>query len=469
MRRHWLNSLAAGVVLLLLGSGAQAQQKHEMTVKEAVETAFKNVTELKNLQLDYRLQEAKNNEIKGAALPQVTGNLGINHYLQLPLILFPDGTEAAIYNVLAKEDVRNGSGAVVPNRPTFTLRQVSFQQPWNASAGATLNQLLFQPDVFVGLQARKTALDLASINMEVAKERIKDSAYKRYYAILIAEKQLTFIKDGVKRLEKLLNDNTAMYKNGFAEKLDIDKVQVQLNNLKTTQNIIESGIRLSYSAMKFSLGLPQKDTIVLKDSLSIDAIKADILADGESFQYENRKEIQQLGVAKKLQELDIKRYKLGVFPTVAAFINYSVNGQGQKFILTDRNAFWLRSSLVGLNINVPIFDGFQRKYKMQQAKLNLQKTTNSIDFVKQAIDFEQTITKESLGNALLNLDIQKRNIDLAQQVYNTTKKKFEQGLGSSFEILLAENELQEAQSNYFNAMYNAIVAKISYQKSIGKL
>src|SRR5205085_7327138 len=146
---------------------------------------------------------------------------------------------------------------------------ISIQQPWNANAGITLQQLLFQPDVFVGLQARKTALGLSQAQLEQVKERVKDSAYKKYYAILIAEKQLHFLNEGIQRLEKLYNDDSIMFKNGFVERLDLDKVQVQLTNLQTTRNVVENYVKLAYGVLKFSIGVSQKDTVVLKEELSV--------------------------------------------------------------------------------------------------------------------------------------------------------------------------------------------------------
>jgi len=164
----------------------------------------------------------------------------------------------------------------------------------------------------------------------------------------------------------------------------------------------------------------------------------------------------------------MKRNKLSYLPTVALAGNYSVNAQGQKFF-TDNGTTWLKSSYIGLSVNLPIFDGFQRKYKVQQSQLNIEKLDNTISNVKQAIDFEQVVTKESLKNALIQLDVQERNMALAERVYNATKLKFEQGLGSSFEVLQSDADYQTAQSNYFNALYNAIIAKISYQAALGKL
>ena len=178
------------IFLLLIGSLTQAQQKYEMTVHEAVELAYKNVVELKNAQVDYRIQEAQNKQIFGQALPQVSANAGAQYYLKLPQLLFPQSDEG-IYNVLRQR----GLIADTVKAPAPTLVPFSFQQPWNLSTGVTLQQLLFQPDVFVGLQARQTALNLSSAVIDQTKEKIKD-----YYAVLIAQKLLYYLDESVKRL-----------------------------------------------------------------------------------------------------------------------------------------------------------------------------------------------------------------------------------------------------------------------------
>ncbi|ANE52149.1 TolC family protein [Flavisolibacter tropicus] len=454
-----------GLGLLLLAAIAQGQEKHELTVKEAVELAYKNVIELKNAQLDYQIQEALNKETLGRALPQVNGVAGAQYYVQLPKFLFPDASSTVVYSILKEEGVQ-GSNGPITEVPPPTLRELSFQQPWNTAVGATVQQLLFQPDVFVGLQARKTALNLSTAFIEQTKERIKDSAYRRYYAILVAQKQLHFIDESISRLEKLYHDDSIMFKNGFAERLDLDRVQVQLNNLRSTRTFVDNGVTISYAALKFALGLPQKDTVVLKEELTSASIKEGIL--DADFKYEDRAEIRTLQATKELQQLDVKRNQMGALPTVALTGNYSLSGQGQRFVFSGSTVY-LNSSYIGLNVSVPIFDGFQRRYRTQQAQLKVSKLDNNITNVKQAIDFQQTVSRESLKSALYNLDTQERNLELALKVYSTTKLKFEQGLGSSFEVLQSDADYQQAQNNYFNALYNATVAKIGYQSSLGKL
>lgn len=457
MKVWWIFTL----LLIIFITPAFSQKRYVLSVKEAVELAFRNVTDVKNAEIDVDIQNAQNKEITGQVLPQIGGTASVNRYLQLPQILFPASSEG-IYRVLMNEGLLP-QGTKVPD-PTFQL--VSFVQPWNTNVGASLSQLLFQPDVFVGLQARKTALGYSKANLEVVKERIKDSAYRRYYAILIAEKQSGFLKGGIERLQKLYHDDSIMFVNGFAEKLDLDKVQVQLTNLQTSLSVLDNSVKLAYAALKYSIGVNQNDTVVLKEGLTNEDIKRNVLDD--NFKYEDRKEIQAITYSRRLQELDVRRYKLGYLPTVSAVVNYTYQGMGPEIFL-DKSTIWFKSSLVGLNLNVPIFDGFQRKYKVQQARFNLQKVDNAAENLKQVIDLQQTASKESLKNALLNLDAQQRNVQLAESVYNTTKKKFEAGIGSSFEVLQADNDWQTAQSNYFTGLYNAIIAKISFQSALGKL
>ncbi len=448
--------------MVLITANVKAQKRYELSIKEAVDMAFQNLADVKNAQLDYRIQQEQNRGIEGQIYPQLSAAAGLQYYIQTPKILFPDASASGVYDILIKEHLLpDGTKIPVP-----TQQAISFYQPWNSTFGPTLSQLLFQPDVFVGLQARKASLQYAQSNIDQVKERVKDSAYKRYYAILIADKQLYFLNESVKRLEKLYHDDSALYANGFAERLDLDKVEVQLTNLKTNASFVQTGLTISYAQLKFAIGLSQRDTVVLKDSLSIEEVKQDVLTD--SVNYTDRAVIRTLDYSRRLSELDVKRYKLQYLPTVAAQANYSINSLGNKFI-TNPATTWLKSSYVGLNINVPIFDGFQKRANVRQAKLRLEKLENTFVFAKQGIDLEVLATKEAFKNALLNVDLQQRNRELAKKVYNTTKIKFEQGLGSSFEVLQSDTDFQTAESNYFNALYNAVVAKISYQTAVGKL
>ena len=262
-----------------------------------------------------------------------------------------------------------------------------------------------------------------------------------------------------------------MYKNGFAEKLDIDKLAVTLNNTKSAQNQLNNGISISLSVLKNSLGIPQQDSIILTEKLDVNQLQADVLDLDQSLNYNNRSEILALEVAKKLQHLDHKRYKLSYLPTVAAFYQFQRSGQRNESYAVGGNSPWFayNTGLVGLSVNQPIFDGFQNRQRIQQVKLNIEKLENSSSQLKQYIDLENNIAKSSLRNAVLNLEVQKRNLELAESVFQSTTKKYQAGLGSSFEVLQTDTEYQRASGSYFQALYDASIAKVNFYKSIGKL
>ena len=456
-------------VLLLLQTQAVAQNRFEISAKEAVDLAFKNVYTLKNAQIDYKLQQAQNKEITGQAYPQINGTVSASRFFSIPVTAIPDFISPSIYAVLEQNNVEDGStGTPIKSPGNFGIFPAQFGVPWTASAGFTFQQLLFQPDVFVGLQARQTALDFASSNIKVVEDSIKSNVYNAYYAVLIARKQITFLNESIVRLEKLLHDQDIMYKNGFLEKLELNRTQVNLTNLRTTENRLQNLSRLGTAALKVSLGVSQADSLILKDTLTTAVITTGML-DNSGFRYEDRSEIQLLGTAQKLQQLNVKRQRLAYVPTVAAFWNYSRNAQRQRFNFFDTGEKWFPTSIVGLNINVPIFDGFQKKYRIRQAQLNLEKTTNTISNLKNIIDFQLEAARIQLTNAVASLNLQENNVELAQLVFNTSRTKFQEGVGSNFELLQAETDLQTAQSNYFQALYDATVARTAYLRAQGRL
>jgi outer membrane protein len=218
--------------------------------------------------------------------------------------------------------------------------------------------------------------------------------------------------------------------------------------------------------LKFLMGMPQKDELVLTETLTEADLKKDALQD-TAVVYDNRKEIQQLNIAQKLGQYNIDRYKLGKIPSIAAFGSYSKNAQRQQFDIF--RGEWFTTSVVGVKISVPIFDGNARNARISKAKLELAKTKNTTEQLKELIDNEVKQAQLKMKTALLTIDNQKENMKLAEQVYNVTKKKYEQGLGSNQEIYTSQTELRVAQTNYYSSLYDAIIAKIDYLKAIGKL
>lgn len=434
-------------LLLLLSFTATAQQKtiNKFTVQQAVEYAKKNNTQVKNALLNIKVQEQINRGITAAAYPNITSSLGTTYFIDIPTSLIP------------AEAFGGAKGQYIP---------VQFGTKYNTTASVQLQQLLFDGQVFVGLQARKASMDWKNKEVEVTEENIKTNIYKIYYQLVVAQSQIELIDANIQRLEKLHHDVNEIYKNGFAEKLDVDKVSVGLTNLKSEKEKVNNQIAMGYWGLKTLMGMPTKDSLVLIDKISDSDIKT--LAITDSANYNDRKEFQYLQSIKTLNEYNIKRYKLSYLPTVAFVGSYQKQALRNKYTFFEKGD-WYTTSYVGLNISVPIFQGFGRDAKLQQSKIELQQTDNTISNLKLNIDAEVEQAKLKYNSAIITIDNQKRNMQLAEKVYDQTKKKYEAGTGSNTEINAAQTELKSAQTNYISALYDAVVAKIDYLKAIGKL
>lgn len=453
--------------MLSLKQNCTAQKRFEFSAAQTVEHAMKNAIDVKNALLDIQIQKQSNKEFTAIALPQFNASLTGTHYFDVPTTTLPDFISPSVYNVLVDNGVRNGSGNPItfPSNG-FGSVPAKFGTSWNATGGFDFSQILFDGQVFVGLKARSAVVTLATQAAEVTKEQIKANVYKLYYQLLVGKQQATSIDANIDRFEKLLRDTREIYKNGFAEKLDVEKVEVQLNNLKTEKEKIYDQLTMGNAALKFLINIPQKDSLIQTDTLSLDRIESLVLND--SINYNNRKEYQQLTTAIKLNEYNIKRFQYSKYPTIAAFGTYSKNAQRNEFNFFG-NGEWFSTSLVGVKLSVPIFDGNARNARIQKARYELNKVKNTMTRLQDAIDMEVANSRVKIKSALITLETQKQNTALAEKVYNSTKLKYEQGLGSNIEIYNAQTELKVAQNNYYGAMYDAIVAKIDFLKAIGKL
>ena len=440
---------------------------HHFSVQECVTYAENNNVQVKNALLDYQIQEQVNRNVKSAAFPQINGSLGTTYNPNLAVQSFPNFIAAATYGVLVDQGVKDGSGNPIVAPDDFGFIQAAFGSRWNANAGITLSQILFDGQLFIALQAQKFTLDLKTKNVAVTKENIRVNIYKLYYQLAASNTQTSQLDANITRAEKLLHDINILYQNGFQEKLDVNKATVQLNNLQTEKSNLKNIIDNGYYGLKLLMGMPIHDSLVLTDSVTDDMIKDHLLNEGNNL-YENRPDFQYLQVAKKLGEFNIRRYKLSRIPTANLSASYSKSAQRNSFDFFSKGE-WFTGSYIGLNINIPIFDGFAKAANIRKSELELQQTENQIESLKQSIDNDVVQATNNYRNAVASMDLQKINMQLAESVYDQSKKKYEIGTGSTTEITNAQTDLRVAQSNYINALYNAILAKIDYEKASGIL
>jgi len=435
-------------VFFVTATFAQEQKTvHAFSLADAVSYAKKNNVQVKNTLLDIDIQMQTNKDIAAAALPSISSNLSATNFLTIPTSLLP--------------------GQIFGGAPG-TFIPVQFGTKYNSTYGVNFNQILFDGQVFIALQARATSLEWKKKNAALTEENIKANIYKIYYQLSASKTQLNILDANIERLQKLANDAAIMYKNGFAEKLDVDKVNVQLNNLQTEKLKASNSVTIGFMGLKTLMGMPVKDSLVLTDIINEFNLSTDVLYE-DNFEYGVRKDFQYLTTVQKLSQYNIKRYQLSYLPTITLNGAYTKNAQRTEFDFFEKNGNWFETSLIGLNINLPLFTGMSRVAKVSKAKLELKQVDNQMAALKNNIDNELSQAKLNYMSSVATVNFQKKNMQLAENVYSQTKKKFEAGTGSNTEISAAQADLVAAQNNFMNALYAALIAKVDLLKASGKL
>lgn len=446
---------------------AHAQTVNQFTVQQAADYAKKNSVQVKNALLDILIQKQTNRDVTSIALPQINGSAGMTHNFSIPVQTLPNFILKGTYDVLINEGVKDGSGQPIQGLSDYGTIPFPLGNPWNANAGVTLSQVVFDGQVFIALKARNATVDLQEKVAALTEENIVANVYKIYYQLVTGKTQIDLLDANISRLEKLKHDVQVMYDNGFTERVDIDKLSVQLANLQTEKIRANNMIRNGYSGLKVLMGMPYKDSLVLTDTLDDNTIKEGVL-EASQYKYTDRNDYKIAEVTNKLNGLNVRRYNLSKLPSVVLVGGYSKQAQRDKFDFFGKGD-WFTSSYLGLQLKVPIFNGFALKARTQKAKLELQKTQNQAEALKISIDAEVASAKNNFITAIASMDFQKKNMELAEKVYGQTKKKYEIGTGSATEINTAQLDLKAAQTNYLNALSEAIIAKIDFLKATGKL
>jgi outer membrane protein len=457
-------------VALLINSGAMAQTVNQFSAKQAIDYGMKNSAQVKNALLDVLIQKQTNRIATSAALPQINGSAGTTHYFDIPIQPIPDFITPEVYGVLINEGVKKANGTPITqaDEPTLGIIPFSFYSPWNANVGVTLTQVIFDGQVFVGLKARKVVMDAVRSQEQVTEQNIKENIYKVYYQLVASKTQIDLLDANIDRLQKLDHDTKEIYKNGFAEKLDVDRLAVQITNLQTQELQTKDNVANGYTGLKLLLGMPIKDSLVLTDTLNDDKIREGVL-ENSNYKYSDRKEYQALELTTKLHSMDVTGYQRSLLPTLSLNAGYSKQAQDSEFNFFESSETWYTSSYIGLQLNVPIFRGLSARARIEKAKLETQQSQNQLDNLKISIDNDVAVAKNNLATAIATMDAQKQNMQLAETVYDQTKKKYEIGTGSLTDINNAQTDLQSAQTNYISALYDAIIAKVDFLKAVGKL
>ena len=430
---------------------AQSESKN-YTLRQCVDYALTNNVSIKNATIDEYIAQSKVNEYIGSGLPQVSANAGVQLSDPLRAMYLKNKPGGFIYN----PNIAENAVYSIPNM---------FQLPNTLDASVSVTQLIFSNTFFVGLKASKTYGELAKQSKAMSQTQVVENVTKAYYMVLVNAERKKMFDANITRLDSLLKQTQALYKSGFAEKIDVSRLEVGYNNLLTEKANFDNMLVLSSILLKYQMNMPLGDELGLSENIASVSMEP-ALASIDKADYANRNEYKLLKTKLELNKLNHRAQRDSYLPTLAFSGNMGYFTQSDNI---DFSHGFSRYGTYGLGLNVPIFSGFSRLKKVQQADLEVQKSQNDLKQFEQTIDLQLASSQISYKNSLQSLESQKKNMELAKEVVRVSQIKYKSGVGSNIEVITAESSLKESQVNYYNALYEAIVAKVDYDKALGNL
>ncbi len=456
------NRILVVIIFLLVSDFSFAQKKYSL--QEAIEYSVSNNIKLNTQKLDIKDVDAQIKEYYAIGMPKLSASVSYNYFLKLPTSIFPNFLSPAIYevlfdeNVIPRRDIDGGPG--IP---------VQFGTKHNLSANLEFNTLLFDGSFFVGLKAQKLYKELIVKQINQSVSELKYQVTKAYMAALAIQENLKLVEKNISNLEKVKRELSEIYSAGFIEKLDVDRVELSLQNLQTEKDKLKRIADISLNILKFQMSFPLDQDIELVEKLDdvLNKSYLEVMDPSIRLDLQQRPEYNVIAQSLKLTEINIKRHKVSYLPSLFGFASYQESLQRNKlFDKNDNN--WFPTSLVGLKLNIPIFDGFDKQAKIRRAKILHERTNLQFAEFEYGANLEFQNARTQYLNAIVTIESRKKSLTLAEKIYEISNIKFKEGIGSSLEITSAERDMYQSQANLLDAQIQLINAKADLDKSMGK-
>lgn len=433
------------LMLILFGVASLPQlalAQQQVTLSDALTFALQNNVKVRKARLDIDGGRYKVEEVRSQALPTITGTSGLT------------------YNAIIGQQVVDFGGQ---------LQTLKFGQKWNSTAGVQLSQQLFNQQVFTGLQAAKSSEEYYNLTAQLTEEQIIELVANNYYQVLVNREQLNVIDNNIKNVKVIEKIISNQYQNGLAKKIDVDRIKVNLTNLETQRVQTLNAITQLENQLKFSMGMSVTSPITLPATELTEVKNLPVFA--ESIALNNRTEIKLLDNQDKLLWLQRKAYVAEYYPSLSLTGNYTYSSQSQGFDFLNSNAtaIGFGSSAIGLSLKIPIFNGFLTRSKIRQADVNIRKAKEDRAETTNALNLAYENAKIELTNSISTINAQKKNAELAQEIYKSTQNNYNNGLASLTDLLDTETSLTQAQNSYTQALLNYKIAEIQLIKSNGNI
>jgi outer membrane protein TolC len=437
------------VLLFCAVSPYLAWTQQAFSLSDAKEYAIRHTESLKLATLNLQDADAQISEYWASGTPTISGRAVLNHFIELPVSLVPG------------EFFGGAPGSFIPLR---------FGTSNSINAGIDANALLFSGSFIKGLQAQKLYKELTMKQKDVAIDTVLSNVTKAYMAVLVVQKNIEFAEKNLVLLQNSVRESLQFFEAGYIEKLDLDRLRLSLQSLQNQLLQLQSQEMLTKNLLKFQMGFPIQEEIQLTDAL--DLLTAEAMTrkidPSQSIDFSRLPQYGVIQMGVELNKVNVGALQFGYLPTLTATATHqALLGRNELFNRDELG--WFTATFVGLNLNVPIFDGLDKKAKIQRAKIDLEKAKIQKNQFERATEIQIANAKIQVINTRNQVNLYLETIDLSKLIYQTAQKKFIAGAGSSFELIQTEQDLYAAQAQYINSLYELIVAMTNLKTALGEI
>lgn len=444
-RKGLLSAIFLVISNFLVGQTAQDTLPQRVTLSQCITYALKNQALIKQSILDEDIARKDIRIALSGWYPQLEADANVEHFLKAPIAYFPD----------------------MNNPPEYTPYIALNSTAKNISTGIfSVNQTLYSNDLFLASRTSGELQNQASENTENSKINTYVDVTKAFFDVLLTEEQINVLKEDILRLQHNYNDAYSYYKSGMTDKIDYQRTEISLSNTQAQRKSAEEALKAKYSVLKHLMGVvPEKQFTVSYDSSKFE--NEIIIDTTKNLNYNNRIEYQLLQTTLKLQNFGISYYKWSFLPTLSAFYNYDPSFANNQF--SDLYKSNNPTSLVGLKLALPLFQGMNRMQNLSKAKLQYQRLQLGEDYLKGTINSEYTQALAGYKSNLNELKVSKNNVLIARDIFNTVKLQYDKGIKAYLEVIVSETDLRTAELNYLNILFQVLTSKMDLEKASGDI
>lgn len=435
------------LLIFLLNQGVLLSSQTSLDLSSAMNYALQNHSSIKSAKLELEKGNQLVRESMSFGLPQINANASMVN-------------NPAIRTSLVPAEFFGGNAG--------EFAQVQFGTRWYGSAGVQLNQMVFNKEWLLALEASRELQDFYNFNVERSEEEVVYEVAKLYYQIQLIKTQSELLSANLDQIKGLLKVMELQYENGFAKKIDVDRISVQKINLETEMSNLDLQVEQLEQALKFAMQMPLDNEIVLTDSITESSLNY-VENSQASPSFSNRPILRILDKEIELYGLDERRYKAGYFPTFNLFANYNYEWQANSFSDFGSGRNWTDFSQIGLAVNIPIFDGFLKDSRMQLASMSGMQKVEEKGLVLLSYELQHEMAISTIKLNKNKLASVQSNLNTAQEVYRVTQERYQEGVAPITELLNAETALRESQTNYITTLGQIKLSEIDLLHANGKL